>query len=164
MLVIGVDPGLDGAMALLCQRRGLLDCIDLPTCGNGMATGRVTRWLDAQALTENLCAWSAKWELANEAVHAVIERPIAMPSLPATTVASQFDTFGVMRTLLSGTQHLAFVNPREWKHSFGLKTTGKAESRAACLRLYPDAPVTRAKDHNRAEAILIGHHYMRSVA
>ena len=92
-----------------------------------------------------------------------MERPIAMPSLPAQTIAAQFDTVGAIRALCTlRFDALEFVAPSEWKKLFGLKggKEAKTDSRAAALRLYPNAPVTRAKDHNRAEAVLIGHWLM----
>ena len=167
MLIVGVDPGLTGAMSLLCSERGLLECEDLPVCSNGQATGKMLRWVDAAKLQEILCAWSRWHAFAEQSVHACIERPIAMPSLrrPAQTVACQFDTFGVIRALVSGKvapSGMTIVNPRDWKKLFGLGTDKNA-SRATALRLYPNAPVTRVKDHNRAESILIGHWLLREI-
>jgi hypothetical protein len=166
MLVIGVDPGLTGAISLLCSERGLLECEDLPTCGNGQETGKMLRWIDATALQGMLWDWSVRHAFAECSVHACIERPIPMPTLPAQTVASQFDTFGVIRALVGGRVALGgmtIINPRDWKKLFGLGTD-KDASRATAKRLYPDAPVTRVKDHNRAESILIGHWLLREVA
>lgn len=166
MLVIGVDPGLTGAISLLCSQRGLLECEDLPTCGNGQATGKMLRWIDASALQSMLWDWSVRHEFAEHSVHACIERPIPMPTLPAQTVASQFDTFGVIRALVTGKvcpDRMMIINPRDWKKMFGLGNDKEA-SRATAKRLYPSAPVDRVKDHNRSESILIGHWLLREVA
>jgi hypothetical protein len=166
VIIIGCDPGLTGAISLLSPERGLLECSDLPVCGNGQATGKMLRWLDAPALAALLADWSARHSFAQESVHACIERPIPMPTLPAQTVASQFDTFGAIRALVGGrvaADGMHIVNPRDWKKFFGLGTD-KDASRATAQRLYPTAPVTRMKDHNRAESILIGHWLMREVA
>lgn len=165
MLIIGCDPGLTGAISLLCPERGLLACVDLPVCGNGQASGKMLRWIDATKLQELLANWSARFDFAAESVHAVIERPIPMPSMPSTTTASSFDSFGVIRALVLGKvapDGMTIVNPRDWKKFFGL-STDKDASRAAALRLYANAPVTRAKDHNRAESILIGHWLLREI-
>jgi hypothetical protein len=165
LLIIGVDPGLTGAISLICSERGLLECVDLPVCGNGQATGKMLRWIDAGKLQELLATWSSKFSFAEESVHAVIERPIPMPSMPSTTTASSFDSFGVIRALVLGKVALdgmTIVNPREWKNFYGLGTD-KDESRATALRLYANAQVNRAKDHNRAEAILIGHWLLREI-
>jgi hypothetical protein len=166
LLIVGCDPGLTGAISLLCSESGLLECEDLPVCSNGQATGKMLRWVDAAKLQDILCAWSRWHAFAEQSVHACIERPIPMPTLPAQTVASQFDTFGVIRALVGGKvafNAMHIVNPRDWKKVFGLGTD-KDASRATALRLYANAPVTRAKDHNRAESILIGHWLMREVA
>jgi hypothetical protein len=163
MIVLGIDPGLTGAMALLCNSRGLLAVADLPTCSNGLATGKMKKWLNAEEFDRQLMEWRITHELAYEHVSVCMERPIAMPSLPAQTIAAQFDTVGAIRALCTlRFDALEFVAPSEWKKLFGLKggKEAKTDSRAAALRLYPNAPVTRAKDHNRAEAVLIGHWLM----
>ena len=168
MLVLSCDPGLTGAISLLCSQRGLLECEDLPTSSNGQTTGKMLRWIDTEALQAMLSNWSTKHDFAGQSVHAAIERPIPMPTLPAQTVASQFDTFGVIRALVGGRvsfDAMHIVNPQAWKKVFGLKTD-KDESIACALRLYPKAGkfLARKKDHNRSESILIGHWLMLEVA
>lgn len=159
MLALGVDPGLTGAISLLCTERGLLECADIPTCDNGTASGSMRRWLDAHELDRLLSGWSARHEFARESLAAVIERPIPMPTLPSQTIASQFDTFGALRALLQRWAPVRFVNPRDWKKSFGLGNDKEA-ARACCRRLHRTAPVTLVKHHNRAESILIAHHWL----
>lgn len=166
MLILSCDPGLTGALALLDSQRGLLECEDIPVCGNGTASGSMRNWVDVEGLQRILAGWSTKHEFAQHSVRAAIERPIPMPKLPAQTVASQFDTFGVLRALIGGRVGpggMHMVNPREWKKFFGLDSS-KEDSRACCKRLYPGAPVSLVKHHNRAEAILIGHWLLREIA
>lgn len=161
MLVLGVDPGLTGAISLI-RSGALLECEDLPTSGNGMTTGSMKSWIDVPRFWNLMADWSARHSFATESVHAVIERPIAMPNLPAQTIASQFDTFGALRAVLSCRvrEPLVFVTPNEWKKFFCLHRE-KDASRKVALSLYPTAPVGRVKDHNRAESVLIGHWYLR---
>jgi len=161
-LYIGCDPGLTGAISLLKPGNVLLDCQDLPTCDNGTASGSMKRWLDNAKFMALLQSWAERFELATEGVEIFIERPIPMPSLPAQTIASQFDTFGVLRAQLQRRGSVHFVNPRDWKKAFGLGTDKNA-SRTKCMALYPSAPVSRVKDHNRSEAILIGHYGVREL-
>lgn len=164
MLIIGCDPGLTGALSLIDAVAGaLLECEDIPTCENGTASGSMKRWVDDGALDRLVAGWATKHDFARRDVHAAIERPIPMPSLPAQTIASQFDTFGTVRAVLRRRAKLRFVNPTEWKRLFGFGRD-KDEARACCLRLYPEAPVKRVKDHNRAEAILVGHWLRRELA
>jgi len=163
MMAIGCDPGVTGAICLL-QAGQLLECEDIPVTANGMPTGKVTRWVDVLALDAMVRDWSARHDFARGFVSAAVERPIPMPSLPSTTTASSFDTFGAVRAVLGirvGEVHA--VVPKEWKGFFGL-SPDKDASRAMALKFYADAPVKRAKDHNRAEAILIAHWHMRCAA
>jgi hypothetical protein len=156
---IGVDPGLTGAISLLCTERGLLECADIPTCPNGTASGSMKRWLDAPALAALVDDWAWRHDFARDAVAGVVERPIPMPTLPAQTIASQFDTFGAIRAILARRAAVHFVNPREWKKSFKLGND-KDIARAVCRDQHPTAPVTLVKHHNRAESILIAHHWL----
>lgn len=161
MLIIGCDPGLTGALALL--RPGeLLDVLDLPICASGQETGRMQTWLDCDALRAALCAWSGKYSFAAESVAVVLERPIPMPGLNASTIAAQFDAFGVLRATLAKVGKVQTVSPSEWKKFYGFGKD-KDGARRTCQTLYPTAPVTRVKDHNRAEAVLIGHWLLRRV-
>ncbi len=166
MIVLGIDPGLTGAVALLCSRRGLLEVADLPTEANGTKSGSMQRWLAAAPLASIFTEWRARHDLAVECVRAFIERPIPMPSLPAQTIASQFDTFGAVRAMVAA--HMdAFptaVAPRDWQKPFALGKGDKAASIATARRLYPKAPITLAKHHNRAEAVLLAHYGMQEVA
>lgn len=162
MIIIGCDPGLTGAISLIDPARGLLECADIPTCANGQASGSMKNWVNVRSLAGMLSAWAHRYDLAAECVHGVIERPIPMPSLPAQTIASQFDTFGAIRAVLTAkVQELFLVNPQEWQKLYGLGKGDKDKSRQVCQRLYPTAPVTRVKDHNRAESVLIAHWHMR---
>jgi hypothetical protein len=163
MIVLGCDPGLTGALCAIDTARGLLACADVPTCDNGLTTGSMKRWVDEPALERLLAAWSQKWEFAREAVHAAIERPIPMPTLPAQTIASQFDTFGVLRTALGRRATVRYVAPQAWKKLYGIGND-KDRARQVAAALYADAPVGRVKDHNRAEAILIAHWLRKEVA
>lgn len=163
MKFIGCDPGVTGAICLLEAGR-LLECEDIPVTDNGMPGGRVTRWVDVRALDAMVRSWSARHEFARDVVCAAIERPIPMPSLPSTTTASSFDTFGAVRAVLGiRIGDVRAVVPKEWKGFFGL-SPDKEASRAMALKFYADAPVKRAKDHNRAESILIAQWQMRTAA
>lgn len=168
MIIIGIDPGLTGAITLLDSiGPRLLECADLPVQSNGLAGGSMRNWLDVTALRHLLREWAMRHGLGHHDVAVAIERPIPMPSLPAQTIASQFDTFGALRGLFAspGYRTVLFPSP-SWKREFGLKggKESKHESRDCARRLYPSAPVTRAKDHNRAESILIAHWCIGEIA
>lgn len=157
-IIIGVDPGLTGAMALLDSQRGVLDIQDIPTEPNGTDSGAMRSWVATRKTMDLLHDWSVKFDMHREWVGVFIERPIPMPTLPAQTIAAQFDTFGVLRSLLGRHAGVNVVNPREWKKLYALGSD-KDASRNLAMRLYPDAQhwLKRVKDHNRAESLLIAH-------
>lgn len=161
MIILGVDPGMTGAIAAVCNKRGLLGVDDLPTCSNGLTTGRLLRWLDVKALDGILSYWSGRWDFPFDDVTAVIERPIAMPGQQIATAASSFDMQGALRAVFQLRGYRPeFIAPVEWKRHYKLGKA-KSEARATALSLYPQAPVTRAKDDGRAEAILLARYVMR---
>jgi hypothetical protein len=164
MMVIGIDPGLTGAMSLVCTQRGMLECEDIPTCSNGTASGSMKRWVDVRKVATMLADWSQRHAFASFAVRAVVERPIPMPTLPAQTIASQFDTFGALRGVLSKYDpEPLFPNPNEWKKALKLGPD-KTASRKCCLGYFPGAPVSLVKHHNRAEALLIARYGLDTLA
>lgn len=163
MIYVGIDPGLTGAMTLLHGESGILECADIPTEANGITSGKMLSWVNSKALQEMLCGWRERHDLAREHVLAGIERPIAMPRLPAQTIASQFDTFGVLRALIERwASETVFVNPMAWKKLYGIHAD-KEKARETIKRLYPQAQAhfARKKDHNRAESALIAHFIKR---
>lgn len=144
----------------------------MPVCDNG-SNGSMRNWVDVVELDNLLDEWSVAHDFARESVHAAIEKPVAAPTIgkfkravPAQTIAAQFDTFGTVRALVARRcMEVEYPSPQKWKALFGLRgENAKADARACCLRLYPDAPVVRVKDHNRAEAILVGHWLRRELA
>lgn len=165
MIALGIDPGLTGAIAAVCSRRGLLDIIDIPVCANGTASGSMRNWVDVNALTLGLREWSRLNDWAADQVSAAMERPIAMPSLPAQTIASQFDSVGALRAvLMCRAAPVTMIEPGRWKKRYGLGRD-KDASREAAMRLYPAARglLARKKDHNRAEALLIADWHLQEI-
>lgn len=158
MIYLGIDPGLTGAMAAVCTRRGFLGVYDIPVCENGQAGGSMRRWVDVTALGEWFRDWRHWIGAADDGgLVACMERPIAMPSLPAQTIASQFDTLGALRGFLGARGvEVVMVDPTRWKRAYGLGRN-KFASRETAARLYPAAGkhLARARDHNRAEALLL---------
>ena len=150
-LVIGIDPGLSGAMAML-GTRGLLAVVDLPVVAKGSGAGRVKNEINPAALSQLLRDWVAGHA---DDVLVVIERVSAMPDQGVAGVFSLGDTLGSIRGVVATRGYpVAWVTPQRWKKHYGLPAD-KELARARAIQLYPDADLPRKKDHNRAEAILI---------
>ncbi|GKS73693.1 hypothetical protein AVME950_02375 [Acidovorax sp. SUPP950] len=155
MLFVGIDPGLTGACAVVGPQ-GLRGVFDLPTkpLPNVGPKAMVSRQIDGRRFAELLA------ELLDpaEARTAIMEDVQAMPGSAIQTMGSMMHSKGVLDGVLAAKGiTVQFVRPQAWKKPYGL-TADKGAARACCARLYPTAPVSRVKDHNRAEAILIAHY------
>lgn len=147
MLILGADPGITGAYAVLDSAGTLLALEDMPIIRDAKSC-----WVDADALT------SALFKIANgDRIAATVERVHAMPKNGSQAAFSQGCTFGSLLAALQLVRaRIEFVSPHAWKKALGLGPD-KALSRDRARLLYPDASLDRVKDHNRGEAILIAH-------
>ena len=166
MIIIGIDPGINGAAAALWPADSdgeefISDAIDLPTMPDGKKSQ-----IDDVAL--------ARWLTLTGATHAVIENVQAMPSIPGKDAvrrsmgaASAF-RFGMAAGQIRSTCRVAgleviLVHPQTWKGVFQL-SSDKEESRMMARAIWPGVRhlLERKKDHQRAEAMLIAKWYLRS--
>jgi Holliday junction resolvasome RuvABC endonuclease subunit len=152
---IGIDPGLDGAIAVMCE--GSITLIDTPTVCNGkkrdMDLYTIVRLLKGLSNSQDVMA-------AIESVH----------SMPGQGVASTFSFgkgFGMWLGILAALNipHQA-VAPQTWKKVM-LADGGKEKdaSRVKAMQLYPQIAdqLSRKKDHGRADALLIAAWAQRAV-
>ncbi len=155
--IIGIDPGLSGAIGIIGAEGGqFLNVSDMPVMKIMMvnnAKARVKNCVNAKMLYDLL----KLWELYGPIKEVWIEH---VSSRPGDGVASAFsfgDTFGSIKAVtacLGLSSNL--VRPQVWKKHFGL-TADKEEARLAAITLVPGAEafLSRKKDHDRAEALLI---------
>lgn len=150
MIIFGIDPGLDGAIALFRDGR-YLAVMDLPVIARGKGKAAVNRQLDAAVFAVFLR--HTRSVHADESMLAVVERVSAMPGQGSGSVFSLGDTNGVLAALAIA---IEFVTPAEWKKHYRIDSH-KERARAAAIERFPEAAamMTRKCDHNRAEAILI---------
>jgi hypothetical protein len=165
MLILAVDPGLSGAVAFLgddwCK---VLDVPTVPLEGDGGISRRVHGPALQQLVMENIPE-------GEEEVHAVMEllSPGGQNNRVQTSI-SQGRTVGTIECLLEclGLE-VHRVYAQTWKRIYGLvgkKAEGEnpeKKAREIATTLYPSLgmDLQRACDHNRAEAVLIGHWYRK---
>ncbi|MGB9332113.1 MAG: hypothetical protein WCB10_15215 [Steroidobacteraceae bacterium] len=145
--IIGVDPGLSGALAVLGAAGELVQLADLPVIRDGRLA-----WIDGGALQSLLIE-----ALAGRPARAIVERVSAMPR---QGVASAF-TFGVglgsVLSILQARQvSVELVTAAVWKRALGLSSDKRASLDKARL-LFPSADLALVKHDGRAEALLLAH-------
>lgn len=154
MIVIGIDPGIGGAVAFYETGGGLLEARDMPTTEVKRGK-RTTREVDAAALSDILI-WVATENGC--VIHVVIERQGAMPKQGVASTFSLGNSFGVCRGVAAALWlPVSYVTPREWKKWAGLIGQPKDASRGRASELLPGYahlwPLK--KHHGRADAALI---------
>lgn len=161
MQIIGIDPGITGALALI-DHTGLRECVDMPIMLRGKGEGAVKNQVNPAALREILQAWGNDHDRNEFMVVIENQRPFRLPGNKPQGSSSVFSlglTTGIIEGVVSAMRFAhELVEPAEWKKALKLSAKGpakKAIARTMAQRLYPDADLARIKDHNRAEAILI---------
>lgn len=148
VLVLGIDPGVTGAAALL-DADGQPELVaDLPVIRDGRLA-----WINGPTLQSTLLD-----AIRGRQCRAVVERVSAMPR---QGVASSF-AFGVgFGSILAILQTLRlpieFVTPAAWKLAMGLGKDKRASIDKARL-LFPTADLILAKHDGRAEALLLAYY------
>lgn len=143
MIVIGIDPGLSGALGVITDSGEFVGVADLPVIRD-----RNLAWIDGGLLRSMILDFSGPKRV-------VVERVSAMPK---QGVSSSFQ-FGVgFGSILGVVQSLGlpieFVRPADWKRALGLSSDKHASLHKARL-WYPSADLTLAKHDGRAEALLV---------
>lgn len=157
MIAIGIDPGVTGAIAFV-DDRGSSVIEDLPTLKLA-GDGRIGRRIDGAALAKIIRANCP----IGIAAHALVEGQRAMGG-KNNAVQIHFSlgrTVGSIEAVLEVLRipHDA-IDPQRWKGFYGLGDV-KRDSIQKAAQLYPLSFLKAAKDHNKAEALLIAHYLRR---
>ena len=157
MICIGIDPGLSGAISFVTDRSCVVE--DLPTMplpGNGLISRKVDGRALAQLIRRNVPIGETATVFCEQVNtmggkdNAVQTQGSLMRTLGA--IEAVLECMGMAPTMLS---------PQKWKRFYGLDAD-KKKALATARALYEAAPLSLAKHHNRAEAILIGHWGLRN--
>lgn len=160
MRIMGIDPGLSGALGLIDTKTGEIQVVDMPlrvqsskrvrSKTTGKMRDKVKRVVDGRAV--------ADWIEAHQPDEAIVE---AVASRPQQGVVSVF-TFGESYGAVCGAVEamclpLHRVPPRVWKARAGLLNQDKSASLTLARTTFASAAphLKRAKDNGRAEALLI---------
>jgi len=150
-VIIGIDPGLTGAVGFIDKNGRFFAVEDLPTMPRSFSSksAKVKNQINAAELAQLLRPHAAQIRLA------IVEQVAARPGQDAATTGSLMHTLGTIEGVLASLSipfHL--VAPAVWKKAMGLGPD-KSQARTLAQRMHPEAPLGRVKDHNRAEALLL---------
>ena len=95
-------------------------------------------------------------------IKVIIEQVSAMPGQGVTSMFNFGQSFGILKGICSAMQlPMLFVRPAKWKKYFNLINSEKDASRTKAIEIFPyfSTQLSRKKDSNQADAILIASFY-----
>ena len=156
MLIIGIDPGISGSICFFEDGK-IIEVLEMPTMTDGKKNKRQVN--GSQIYNEIL-----KRTHLNEKqdIRVVIEQVSAMPGQGVTSMFNFGQSFGILKGICSAMQlPMYFVRPAKWKKYFNLINSEKDASRTRAIEVFPyfSGQLSRKKDSNKADAILIASFY-----
>jgi len=151
-LVLGVDPGLSGALAFYAPASGEVEVFDMPTHVITQGQRRTQR----SVLDDHQLAALIR-DRAHRVKLAVVEEVSAGPKQGATSMFRFGEAYGAARlAVVAAGIPLELVRPSVWKRVMRV-SADKDSSRRRASQLIPSASElwSRKKDDGRAEAALL---------
>ena len=149
--IIGIDPGLSGAVAVLTGSDSLI-VIDMPTMTVDR-NGKAKRQVSASELAFIFSNFNS------DDTHVFVEKVSAMAGQGVTSVFSFGRSFGMIEGILAAFRlPVTYVAPATWVKAVG-RGQGKDASRARAMELFPNnqADFKLKKWDGRADAALIAY-------
>lgn len=145
MALIGIDPGIVGAWAVLNDLGTIVAIGDLPIAGEG-ARRSVSAPLFAAVMARYL------------PTSAIVETVGPMPKQGISSTFKFARSLGIIEGVI-GSAHcpISYVSPTVWKRHYQLGSE-KEQARQRAINTWPEKAeqyFARKKDHGRAEACLI---------
>ena len=156
MLIIGIDPGISGSICFL--EDGIIkDVIEMPTMTEGK---KKKKQVNGSQIFNEISFRIKTYEKKN--IKVVIEQVSAMPGQGVTSMFNFGQSFGILKGICSAMQlPIYFVRPAKWKKYFNLINSEKDASRTRAIEIFPyfSSNLSKKKDSNKADAILIASYF-----
>ena len=153
MRIIGIDPGLSGAIAVLDDLK-IFDLFDMPI----MPEGKKNKNQLNSAQLVNII----KRHIHTNSTFVIVEQVSAMPGQGVTSMFNFGQTFGAIKGICASLNlPIFYVRPAKWKKHFDLINASKDASRTKAIEMYPSISdrLKKKKDVNKADAILIARYF-----
>ena len=155
MLIIGIDPGISGSICFF-ENGKILEVLEMPTMIEGKKSKRQVN--GAQIYNEIL----KRIDGSEKETRVIIEQVSAMPGQGVTSMFNFGQSYGILKGICSAMQlPMFFVRPAKWKKYFNLINSEKDASRTRAIEIFPyfSSQLSKKKDSNKADAILITSFY-----
>ena len=156
MLIIGIDPGISGSICFFEDGK-ILDVIEMPTMIEGKKNKKQVNGSQIyNEITKRIKLMDKK------DIRVIIEQVSAMPGQGVTSMFNFGQAYGILKGICSAMQlPMYFVRPAKWKKYFNLINSEKDASRTKAIEIFPyfSSNLSKKKDSNKADAILIANFY-----
>ncbi len=152
MLVIGIDPGISGAICFFVDGK-VKEIVEMPVMAEGKKN---KRQINGPQVFNEISSRISNFQTKD--VMVVIEHVTAMPGQGVTSMFNFGQSLGVLKGICSAMQlSMHFVRPVKWKKYFNLIKTEKDASRTKVIEIFPyiSSQLSKKKDSNKADAVLI---------
>ena len=156
MLIIGIDPGISGSICFLDNGK-ILEVIEMPVMTDGKKN---KKQVNGSQVYNEVTKRIKQFE--KNQIRVVIEHVSAMPGQGVTSMFNFGQSFGILKGICTAMQlPMYFVRPAKWKKYFNLLNSEKDASRTRAIEIFPyfSSQLSRKKDSNKADAILIASFY-----
>ena len=156
MLIIAIDPGINGAICFF-ENGEVKEVLEMPTMAEGKKN---KRQVNGRQIYNEISSRIENYKLQD--INVVVEQVSAMPGQGVTSMFNFGQSFGVIKGICSAMQlPIFFVRPAKWKKYFGLINSQKDASRTKAIEMFPyySSHLSKKKDSNKADAILIASFY-----
>lgn len=163
-MIIGIDPGLSGAMVALTNDGSLVTYVSCPV----VPVKKTRRVFLVRAMANDLRQTILECE-KSEKVSVYIEQAGAMPKQGLSSTFLTGKGLGIWEGIVSAMDlRYELVRPRDWQKEMyrGIPGEKKERSLIAAARLFPDLPLTKPRGtkptiDGRADAALIAMYGVR---
>ena len=159
MLIIGIDPGISGSICFF-QDGKIIDVVEMPTMTEGKKN---KKQVNGSQIFNEISERVKK--IDKKDIKVVIEQVSAMPGQGVTSMFNFGQSYGILKGICSAMQlPMYFVRPAKWKKYFNLINSEKDASRTKAIEIFPyfSTQLSRKKDSNKADAILIASFYFET--
>jgi len=156
MIIFGIDPGVSGAISIM-ENKKVLEVYEMPTMIDGKKNKKQINGSQVTNIFKERLSSDSDKEIV-----VVVEHVNAMPGQGVTSMFNFGQSFGVIKGICSALSlPIYFVRPTKWKKYFNLIKTNKDASRTKVIQVYPEisSKLSRKKDSNKADAILIARYF-----
>jgi crossover junction endodeoxyribonuclease RuvC len=147
VIVVGIDPGFGGAIALYRPADGWLELHDMPVFPGSSGGRPEINHHEVLAILQSTGAASVAW----------LERVAARPGQCVSSMFRFGQAYGALEMACAASGcAVRYVTPLKWKRHFSLTAAKDMAHGEACRRFPGHAPMFKRKmDDGRAEAALI---------